>query len=116
METVIAANRLQVNGLPLPTDQASVDIMKRITYGNGSFVTGDAIAEAVLDYAAALANANRSEHLTVPGRDAVTGAQVVEMVIGPASQILASEEEIGPDVVDASFVDDLESRIQLLKG
>lgn len=50
--------------------------MKRITYGGGSFVTGRAIAGVILDYAAALANANQLAHVGVRGRDSLTGAYI----------------------------------------
>ncbi|MEP6842528.1 MAG: hypothetical protein ABJA11_03335 [Pseudolysinimonas sp.] len=89
--------------------------MKRISYGSGSFVTGDAIAKAVLDYAAALANASKSAHLEVPGYDPA-GSAAVSMVIGPASQILATDEEFGPELDDEAFVRDLTLRIEELEG
>lgn len=79
-------------------------------------MTGDAIAKAVLDYAAALANANQSAHLEVPGRDSLTGAKSVAMVVGPASQILASDGEFGPEIEDEAFVEDIKARIAELGG
>jgi hypothetical protein len=63
--------------------------MRRIRYAGGTFLTGDREAEAILRYAAALANANRAAPLSVPGLDEDGHVDHYEILMGPASQIMA---------------------------
>lgn len=88
--------------------------MKRVTYGGGSILTGDRIADALLDYAAALARAESADHLRVPAVGADGLPAVVDVVLGPASQLLAEAEGVaGGDLEDAAFVEELEHRARL---
>ena len=88
--------------------------MKRVLYAGGAFVTGDRIADAVLDYAAVLAGAGASDHVRVPGLGADHLAAEFDVVIGPASQLFAERAGL-PDeeLVDDDFVGELERRSQL---
>jgi hypothetical protein len=63
--------------------------MKRIAYAGGSFLTGDRIADAILDYAAVLARSGQSDHVRVPGFGNGDALLTFDLVLGPASQILA---------------------------
>lgn len=91
--------------------------MKRVTYGGGSFLTGDQIADAVLDYAAQIARARSADHLVVPALGADGEPASVDVVLGPASQLLAEREGVAaPDVENAAFVADLERRGRMAHG
>jgi hypothetical protein len=85
--------------------------MKRIMYAGGSFMTGDRIADAVLDYAAVLARAGSADHLRVPGLGVDDRWHVYDVLIGPASQLLAEDvDTLIEDVGDESFLADLRAR------
>jgi len=86
--------------------------MQRVNYAGGVFVTSDEVADALLEYAAVLANADRAATLDVPsaGDD---GPTTVKILVGPASQIVA-EPVAGPDVdldVDP-FLDEVRGAIR----
>jgi hypothetical protein len=57
--------------------------MRLVSYTGGTFVTGDAIAAVLVDYAAELANAERAAAVWVPTPDGD-----VELLLGPASELL----------------------------
>ncbi len=85
--------------------------MKEVSYVGESFITGDAIADIVLDYGVALANAGHADRIAVPGigRD---GDAEFDLLIGPASQLTASHvEHTGPELEDPGFVADIRDRI-----
>jgi len=76
-----------------------------------AFITGDAIADAVLDYGVALANAGHADKIEVPGigRD---GDGRFDLLIGPASQLSAAHvEHTGAELEDPEFVADIRERI-----
>jgi hypothetical protein len=86
--------------------------MRKVTYAGGSFVTGDDIAEAVLAYAAALANSDRAATIHVPS----DGGATVEMLVGPSSQVLTEAvESDGADPDGDAFVAELQARIARLE-
>lgn len=88
--------------------------MKRIRYAGGSFLTGDAIADALLDYATALARAGTADHVIVPGLGADEAPTSVDVVVGPASQLIAEHEESGAEEPHhEEFVADLRRRTRL---
>jgi hypothetical protein len=85
--------------------------MKRILYSNGSFVTGDRIVDAVFDYAAALARAGVADHLRVPGLGPDDTVRDYDLVIGPASQLMAEPAEtVVDEVAGDEFVEDVLER------
>ncbi len=85
--------------------------MKRVAYAGGSFLTGDTIADALLDYAAVLARAGQADRVTVPGIGADDRVTEFDMVVGPASQLIAEAVELAGEELDApDFVADLEVR------
>lgn len=90
--------------------------MKRLRYAGGSFLTGDAEADAILRYAAALANLNRAETLTVIARGEDGTVSEFELLIGPASQIVAEPADVGSAGLPAAetFVADVDARIKAL--
>jgi hypothetical protein len=90
--------------------------MRRIAYADNHFVTTDAVAAKVLDYARVMGNVATDDvvHLPTVGEDGQVRS--VDMLLGPASQITAEEIE-GPELdlgADALLLD-LERRIALLR-
>jgi hypothetical protein len=86
--------------------------VKEVSYVGDSFVTGDAIADAVLEYGVVLANSGRADMVAVPGigRD---GDTEFDLLIGPASQLSAARvPHTGPELTDAAFVADIHERIE----
>jgi hypothetical protein len=71
--------------------------VKRILYASGGFLTDDAIAEALMDYASVLAIIESADVVGLDGVDEEGKVRHYELLIGPSSQILAvSTDE--PDV------------------
>ena len=79
--------------------------MRKVIYAGSAFYTGDRLAEALLEYANLLAHRDMSETVYVPGRtpDGVRGD--IEVLIGPASQLLSepTDEEF-EEIVDEEVV------------
>jgi hypothetical protein len=102
-----------------PLTQASapriVERVKRLLYAGGSFLTGDRIADAVLDYAAELANAGKAVRLDVPALDLEQNQEWVSMVVGPASQIFAEPVSVGQEMEDETFITQLRRKTNVLK-
>lgn len=79
--------------------------MKLIHYAGDELITGDAIADAVLDYAAALARNEGSVTLQIPVRFPDGRKSEATMLIGPASQLVAlSSESDFEEIVDDELV------------
>jgi len=80
--------------------------MHRIHYAGDSILTGSAIARGVLDYAQALAQVGASATVDVPTRESDGSRGHVEMLIGPASQLSAHEEDevAGEELEDDTLV------------
>ncbi len=78
------------------------ETMKRILYSSGSVLTGDDVAHAVALYATSLARAGAADLVRIPViKDGLPGT--VEIVIGPASQLII--EDAG-DEFDVDFDSD----------
>lgn len=74
-------------------------------YAGTAFYTGDALAEALLEYARALARHNIADTVFVPGRTTQGEIDTIELLLGPASQIVSEPIElIGGEVEDADLV------------
>ena len=89
--------------------------MKRIHYASGSVLTGDAIADVLVKYAAALATNTAAAEVHAPAilEDGEVGEIV--MLLGPASQIMAETEHFdGPELLDDDFVNGLDDRVAAL--
>jgi len=93
-----------------------VEGVKRLLYAGGSFLTGDHIADAVLDYAAELANAGKAVRLDVPALDLEQHAEWVSMVVGPASQIFAEPVSVGQEMEDETFIAELRRKTSVLRS
>lgn len=98
---------LQIPDVATPLTNAqtrrNVARMKRILYAGGSFLTGDSIADAVLDYAAELANAGKAAKIDVPALDLEQRPERVLLVIGPSSQLMAEPVSLGQEIDDEAF-------------
>src|SRR6185369_10199877 len=90
--------------------------MKRILYAGGSFLTGDGIAHAVLDYAAELANAGKAAKIDVPALDLEQRPEQVSLVVGPSSQMLAEPVSIGQELEDDDFTEKLRKLTGVLQS
>ena len=89
--------------------------MKRVLYAGGSFLTGDDIADAVLDYAAELANAGKAARLDVPALDLEQQPERVSLVIGPASQLLSEPIAVGQELEDETFTEAIRRQTHVLQ-
>jgi hypothetical protein len=64
--------------------------VKQITYAGLDFVTGDDIANALLELVAKLGTTNSTMNVEIPAYDASSKkVSVVDFVIGPSSEIVA---------------------------
>lgn len=63
--------------------------MQRIWYANSSFLTDDRVADAIMDYARVLALVDSADVIRVPAVDSAGTVRSVQMLIGPASQLMA---------------------------
>ncbi|KZE89430.1 hypothetical protein [Microbacterium sp. TNHR37B] len=89
--------------------------MKSLAYAGDTLHTGDEIASAVLDYAAALAGARRADTVVIPVRRGSGTLGSAALLLGPASQIVAADtSEGGPEIEDVAVVDDLRKRARAL--
>ena len=79
--------------------------MDRVHYAGHSVITGTAIAEALLDYAQALAQADGSATVEIPTLNDDGSPGRSEILVGPSSQLIsdaeASEHE---EVIDETLV------------
>ena len=90
--------------------------MKRVLYAGGSFLTGDGIADAVLDYAAELANAGKAAKVEVPALDLEQRPEQVLLLIGPSSQLLAEPVSVGQEIDDETFTTELRRKTRVLQS
>lgn len=88
--------------------------MKRIHYASGSLVTGDAIAEALVAYAAALALNNAAAEVRAPAVSENGERSEVLLLLGPASQILVDDGIGGEELVDDEFVAEIDQKTREL--
>ena len=81
------------------------DVMYRLHYAGDSIVTGTEIARALLDYAQALSQVGTSSTVDVPTLNEDGSPGRSEILIGPASQLIADVETSEFDeVVDKALV------------
>jgi hypothetical protein len=90
--------------------------VKRILYAGSEIVTGDDIADALMRYSAALAEVGDAETVTIPAVIADGSVASVDMLVGPASQIVAMPTGAGEvELVDDAVIAELESRTRRLR-
>ncbi|GAA4381213.1 hypothetical protein [Agromyces bauzanensis] len=72
--------------------------MERIYYAGDQFLTGTAIANALVSYAAALGRRGTTGAIEIPVRHPDDGRlSVVNFLVGPASQIVTERIDAGDD-------------------
>lgn len=90
--------------------------MRRVRYAGGTFVTGDREADALMRYAAALANVDRAAGLRVPGLDDEGRVDDYELLVGPASQLLVEPADRLGELPDPTeLLAEIERRIDGLQ-
>jgi len=88
----------------------------KLDYAGGEVLISDAMSHALLEYSASIARTGGSENLLIPvfTLDGVQG--MAEIVVGPASQLIATPtEQPHVDLGDQSVVDDIIARTTLLR-
>jgi hypothetical protein len=88
--------------------------VRRIHYAGGTLVTGDAIADVVLRYAEALARQSAAEEMRVPCLSPSGVRDEALLLVGPASQLMATKEDGTDDLQDEEFVQRYEAAIRAL--
>ena len=79
--------------------------MDQIQYAGNTLITGSDIAHAVLGYAQALASKGDSATITIPVLHDDGSVVPAELLIGPASQLIAEPyESDAPEIEDADVV------------
>lgn len=92
--------------------------MKRVSYGGTSFLTADRVADSLVLLVAAVREGHRVELLELPAIGSAGESVVVQLVVGPTSEIISmSEGAQGSDVDNAvpnaaEIVDYLLERIE----
>jgi hypothetical protein len=82
--------------------------MRKIVYAGSTFYTGDDLAEALMEYARALARHDIADTIFVPGRTVQGELDRIELLVGPASQIVSEPIElVGPEIRDEKLVAEL---------
>jgi len=72
--------------------------MKRILYATAEFTTDDEVADALLEYASVLAIVGSADVVQFPGLDTDGTVRRMQIVIGPASQLLAMDADATVDL------------------
>jgi len=91
--------------------------MDRIHYAGGELLTGSAIADAIVDYAAALASRRSAASIDIPirGHDGVITR--AHLLIGPASQLLTEPVETdAEELIDEELVSRLRAATTALSA
>jgi hypothetical protein len=84
--------------------------MKRIHYAGTSFVTGDAIARALIAFAHRLTEQNTSDVVEIPIARIDGSLDRIEILLAPGGMIFETEPTLTRDVVDDGVVEDLRQR------
>jgi hypothetical protein len=91
--------------------------MYRVTYAGETFLTGQALGDVVLNYARGLALKDRADTVEIPGLLEDGSPTVMELLIGPASQIvMAVVDSDHEEPKDESTVADLTRRLESLSA
>ena len=85
--------------------------MKLIHYAGETFLTGDGVADALLDYAMALARRARADRVELPVVSHGERGRI-EIVLGPASQLVVETRDSNDVSLDEVQDDEIESDIR----
>lgn len=90
--------------------------MRRLQYASGFVLTGDRTCKALLRYARALAEAGKSDVVTIPVVTDQGSYGFAHMLIGPASEIFSTPvEHAAVEPVDEEVIQYLEQRTMMLQ-
>jgi hypothetical protein len=116
------------SGLPFPhlaavgkrstfrLSRENLEHMMRLEYAGGEVLVSDALCHALLDYSAAVARGGGSEDFQIPVVTADGLRGLAEVVIGPASQLLATPTDVPEvDLDDDGIVKELIARAAALQ-
>ncbi|MFJ2369118.1 hypothetical protein [Microbacterium sp. NPDC087665] len=82
--------------------------MQLINYAGDEYLTGDAIASALLAYSRALGDGERAEIVEIPVREGDGSVVTAKFLIGPASQIVSKAvNDGGSELEDPELVERL---------
>ncbi|MCU1514759.1 MAG: hypothetical protein JWO10_1849 [Microbacteriaceae bacterium] len=91
--------------------------MKRISYAGSTVLTGDDIADAVVQYAAALAREEKSAAIDIPAVSEDGRLITANLLIGPASQLVVIPEDTSFDeIIDDKIVASFTAETRKLAG
>jgi hypothetical protein len=91
--------------------------MKRIRYMDQSYLVADSTGRLMMDFAAALAKIGASEHVRFRGLDPNHEEIEVEIMIGPATQMLSEHVEVDESAPDNRDVEDsMRERIDMISA
>ncbi len=91
--------------------------MKRVSYAGESFLTSDTTADALVHLTAALGKAQNAQVVELPTVDQRGQVQIVLLVVGPSSQLVAVPEESPFEEPDSTaIVADLEARTRAMRA
>ncbi|CAN5264301.1 hypothetical protein BH09ACT1_BH09ACT1_20730 [soil metagenome] len=89
--------------------------MKIVTYGGDRFLTSDTASDALLQFAATMGARSSAEVVSLPAKEINGTPRTVDLVIGPASELLAHDIEVAfPEPDTAAAVALLEQRMSTL--
>ena len=109
-----------VKPLPNPRVLRHPVLVMTIVYAGGELTTGDDIAEALLNYSQALAQSDTASTVEIPTLDDDGERQMVKVLVGPASQIMAKpadspfEELRDPEVL--AHLEEMTARLQPIRS
>ena len=79
-------------------------------------MTGDEVAKVVLDFAAVLGGQGRAATIVVPATDEMHGTVEIELLVGPASQMMAEPIDTDqPELTAPEFVTATHERMASLE-
>jgi len=90
--------------------------MRKLHYAGGHILVGDRTCKAVLRYSRALANAGKSDVVSVPYLAEGGSRALAHLIIGPASQLYSTPvEDATDDPDDWDVIEKLEQQTLLLE-
>jgi hypothetical protein len=90
--------------------------MQRLHYTGDTLLVADEVAEALLAYASALADAKTSDVIVIPVVDDAGHANRAEVLLGPASQLYTTPVPDMPEpAVDTAMIRELRARSARLR-
>lgn len=91
--------------------------MQKLYYASGYVLLGDAVCEALIDYARALADVGQSDVVDVPGLSDEGIPSRTRLLIGPSSQLFAAAAlERDADLDDADAVASMKDKAARLRS